>query len=220
MSESPYKHGKFGEFGKYDKFAAESAIADYVIDPTTENLRVAVEENVRLAAWFTYRVLDKKRVSNLTDDEIYSVCCASIEKAVRKFDPRFGTAFSTYATRIMLNSITSANYRETVQAIRFEASCRATINVERIADYREGCHESVEISEAVGLAEDWAKKNLSKRLMIVFEDRRNGVLLRETAKKLRVSRERVRQMHCKIIERMTEELDFLKGVDHDQPAQS
>jgi RNA polymerase sigma factor (sigma-70 family) len=209
--ENPYTYGKFGEFPPYDRFAATDAIACYMADPTQENLNRAVIENIRIAAWFTYKIIDKRRVAYLTDDEIYSICCSSLAKAVRRFDPSRNAAFSTFATRVMVNSIVSANIKEQEHYRKFSAPSEMfDAEMIRKADGREPGSESLEIEEAVRTVDVWANENLSKRELTVYRDRQAGVPLHKTAAKLNVTRQGVRFIHGKIKRKLQEQFAFLK----------
>jgi len=207
----PYVHGKYGEYPPYTKQDSVDAITKYHADKTPESLQHAVHQNLRLAAWVTYKSLGRRMADNLTDDEIYSVCCQRIEVAIRKFDPSRGVSFSTFATRVLFSAIGKENARVTKQADRFSTSDESRGRVERLIDHRPCASDELELQEAVSLVEDWVKKNLSPRMQIIYRDRADGVVLHKTAAKLGVTKERIRQLHNKIVKRITEEFDFLKG---------
>lgn len=212
MSKPTYTHGKFGEFPKFSTGKSVESILQYHADKTPENLQVAVLENVRLAAWFTYYVIDRKRLSYLTDDEIYSICCGALEKAIRRFNPQMGIAFSTFATRVMLNAITTENRQATAHAKHYDKSDMAADRINRQPDHRSCTYEEVDIDEAVRLVEEWVSKNLSKRMQIVYRERRDGATLQEIGKKIKVSKERVGQLHKRIVRQLKEEFKFLRGA--------
>lgn len=212
---NPYSFGKFGEFPAYDKNDAVAAMSKYKDDPTQENLNAAVSENIRLAAWFTYYFLDRKRLAYLTDDEIYSICCTAIDLAVRRFDPDRGVQFSTFATRIMLHSVVSANLKETAYHKHFNTSEDSSDVIYLHPDKSEDTRETIDVDDAIKLIDGWVRTNLNKRDKLVYRCRKNGDSTASIAKKLGVTRQRVKQIHDRIIRTLRKQFAFLlpAGVD-------
>ena len=219
------EYGKFGHFNGFDRETSIKSLESYASNPCTDTLNAAVEANVRLAAWFTYNVIDRTYVPHLTDDQIYSVCCRAVLRAVQTYDPSREIQFSTYATSIMLRAITNEHIRETKQKARFPTSGSYDSIASRTQDHRQCCIESVEIHDAVEAVDEWVSTHISKRDRDILYCHRNGETYVSIGKRLKVTRERVRQINDRTIEKIRRQFPFVDEAFNEQgkrsdPAQS
>ena len=199
-------------YGEYDKQDAEESVARYVESRSEEDLKIAAEKNAWLAAWFTFTLLKKVEVTHLTKDEVFSACCRAIMKSLKKFNPDYGFKFSTYATHSMYRNVMRENSQEKSHAVRFQTVGRADYGEWMVYEpYHHEQFDDVDVRDASRLVLDWINLKFNSRYVMVFKDRAAGITLEETAKKLGVTRERVRQMHAKMVRQAKEQFAFLRG---------
>ena len=163
----------------------------------TEGQRQLCEQWSGLIAF----VVNKYRTfwSRLEHDEAMSLAANALVRAASLFDPNFGVKFNTYAVRCILNSLRRENRLSGV--VRSPSSgpnagklitCETLKDVDmasRIEKHEDGIIKD-EIAEAVQIA----IQNLRPKLQQVIILRMAGETLNEIARKMNLSKERVRQI--------------------------
>lgn len=160
------------------------------------------------------------------EDEFYSEAHAALMSAARRFQKELGFKFSTYAVNSMIRRVhhmvasRMRGYREMVSLSEFRSGdddelfepveagrhgdeCRQEAG-ERVVPYRgRGCHEAVVILKRVrGLVNRLPEREARVLKMRLWEDKS----LREISDAIGVSKERVRQIEQRGIERVGEKL--------------
>lgn len=177
---------------EFDWFWAEAA----------ETRNVLIHSNTRLVV-----ALAKKYVSSHQGfDELFSEGMVSLMKAVDKFNCSFGYRFSTYATTAVKNNFHHSIKGRQRDAYRFSTGTEKMLGT--LSDHRPGDdiqdREMAEFQSAVSRF----MRQLTSLKRTVFEARfgftADGTTetLRELSKRLRLSRERIRQIQVETVQEL------------------
>lgn len=173
----------------------------------------AIEDLLRLHEPLVRAFVQKFRLGRLDRDDALQAGRIGLWKAILRYDPRFGTCFSTYATWWIRQAVRRARQDTCVIWIPRARQDRGEIGPEvaliGLPWALEGaCQERGEPGDAIDLKTDRRRLQrriscLPKRERLILRERLRGKSLRALAGLLCISVERVRQLEKRAIDRLT-----------------
>jgi RNA polymerase primary sigma factor len=163
-------------------------------------------------------MIERSRITGVDFNELISEGHLALLRAVSKFDVSRGFKFSTYACRAILSSISrsvalSVRHRS-VFPTEFDPDLQKSDDLERRRDVVESdCAEALNaiLARNLALLTPAEKRVLHERFGVVFADRRARPVpaktLREVADLFGLTKERVRQIQNKALDKLRTVLD-------------